>query len=68
MTDTKTADDAAKSDAKEAKASVVKNDAGEAVLDFATFDAATAQAKALGKGAKVEHIGTAFHVATGDDD
>lgn len=51
-------------DAK-ADAKVAKDNDGNAVLDFADYASAAAQAKAIGKGATVEHIGTAFHVATG---
>lgn len=37
------------------------------VIDFATYDDAAAQAKAIGKGAYVEPIGTAYRVVTDTD-
>jgi hypothetical protein len=38
------------------------------VVDFADYATAEAQAKALGKGATVEAIGTAYRVVTADTD
>lgn len=56
----------------DAKDKVVRRDPedpkSDPVLDFATFADAEAQAKALGKGARVEPIGTAYHVATDSDE
>lgn len=45
-----------------AKDEPLKGADGEPVRDFATFDDASAQAQAIGKGAWVESIGTAHHV------
>jgi membrane protein involved in colicin uptake len=62
--DAKAADDAAKAEAK-ASASVVKDAAGNPILDFINEPEAVAQAKALGKGASVVAIGVAYHVEKG---
>lgn len=56
MTDTDK--DTTKADKREP----VKGADGEPVRDFASFDDATAQAQAIGKGAWVESIGTAHRV------
>lgn len=61
MTDTQ-------NDKADAKAGIVRRDPedpkSDPVLDFATYAEAEAQAKALGKGASVVAIGTAYHVET----
>lgn len=58
--------DAPATDDKESASSVVMRD-GEIVRDFVSEAEASAQAKALGKGAHVVHSGVAFHVADKDE-
>lgn len=54
----------------EREASIVRRNPedpkSDPVLDFATYAEAETQAKALGKGASVVAIGTAYHVETNE--
>ena len=68
MTDTTTAKADDKDDDKSASSKIVKRDDGTPVLDFASFADAVAQAKAIGKGAWTEAIGTAVRVHPSKDE